>query len=91
MTSTGSHRRRPHQGRLRERPVRGRASPGPAAHHGREHSVVRRAPGFDIPEFLAAGPRELLVAASDIPSRETSCARLTRVTPSHLLAHLNPS
>jgi hypothetical protein len=30
-------------------------------------SVVRRAPGFDVPEFLAAGPREVLVAASDVP------------------------
>lgn len=28
-------------------------------------SVVRRAPGFDVPEFLAAGPREVLVAAED--------------------------
>lgn len=30
-------------------------------------SVVRRAPGLDVPEFLAAGPREVLVAASDVP------------------------
>jgi hypothetical protein len=30
-------------------------------------SVVRRAPGFDVPEFLAAGPRDVLVAASDVP------------------------
>jgi hypothetical protein len=30
-------------------------------------SVVRRAPGFDVPEFLAGGPREVLVAASDVP------------------------
>ena len=30
-------------------------------------SVVRRAPGFDVPEFLAAGPREVLVAAADVP------------------------
>ena len=29
--------------------------------------VVRRAPGFDVPEFLAAGPRDVLVAASDVP------------------------
>jgi len=31
------------------------------------NSVVCRAPGFDVPEFLAAGPREVLVAASDVP------------------------
>jgi hypothetical protein len=30
-------------------------------------SVVLRAPGFDVPEFLAAGPRDVLVAASDVP------------------------
>ena len=30
-------------------------------------SVVRRAPGFDVPEFLSAGPRDVLVAASDVP------------------------
>jgi len=29
-------------------------------------SVVRRAPGFDVPEFLAAGPREVLVTVSDV-------------------------
>jgi hypothetical protein len=31
-------------------------------------SVVRRAPGFDVREFLAAGPRDVLVAASDVPA-----------------------
>jgi hypothetical protein len=30
-------------------------------------SVVRRAPGFDVPEYLAAGPGHVLVAASDVP------------------------
>jgi hypothetical protein len=30
-------------------------------------SVVRRAPGFAVPEFLAGGPRHVLVAASDVP------------------------
>ena len=30
-------------------------------------SVVRRAQGFDVPDFLAAGPRDVLVAASDVP------------------------
>ena len=33
-------------------------------------SVIRRAPGFDVPEFLAAGPRHVLVAASDIAVAE---------------------
>ena len=31
------------------------------------NSVVRRAPGFDVPEFLSAEPREVLVAAADVP------------------------
>jgi hypothetical protein len=30
-------------------------------------SVLRRAPGFDVPEFGTAGPRDVLVAASDVP------------------------
>jgi hypothetical protein len=30
-------------------------------------SIVRRAPGFDVPEFLAGGPRHVLVVASDVP------------------------
>ena len=27
-------------------------------------SLVRRAPGFDVPDFMAGGPREILVPAS---------------------------
>ena len=27
-------------------------------------SVLRRSPGFDVPDFLAAGPRDVLVPAS---------------------------
>ncbi len=30
-------------------------------------SVIRRAPGFDVPDFIAAGPRDVLVAAADVP------------------------
>jgi hypothetical protein len=29
-------------------------------------SLVRRAAGFDVPDFLAAGPREILVPASGV-------------------------
>jgi hypothetical protein len=29
-------------------------------------SVLRRSPGFDVPDFLAAGPRDILVAASGV-------------------------
>ena len=31
-------------------------------------SVLRRAPGFDVPDVLAAGPRDVLVAASGVPT-----------------------
>ena len=43
-------------------------------------SVVRRAPGFDVPEFLAAGPRHVLVAASDVPVAQDA---LREVDPPH--------
>lgn len=29
-------------------------------------SSLRRSPGFDVPDFLAAGPRDVLVAASEV-------------------------
>ena len=29
-------------------------------------TLVRRSAGFDVPDFLAAGPRDLLVDASDV-------------------------
>jgi hypothetical protein len=28
--------------------------------------LIRRTAGFDVPDFLAAGPRELFVRASDL-------------------------
>jgi hypothetical protein len=46
-------------------------------------SVVRRASGFDVPEFLAAGPREVLARRLTSLSRETFCARSTRVSAGH--------
>ena len=30
-------------------------------------SMLRRAAGFDVPDFLAAGPREILVAEESAP------------------------
>ena len=34
-------------------------------------SLVRRSGGFDVPDFLASGPRDILVAASGVePARE---------------------
>jgi hypothetical protein len=47
-------------------------------------SVVRRAPGFDVPEYGTAGPRHVLVAASDLPvARE--------VLPENDLGEPNPT
>ena len=31
-------------------------------------SLIRRAAGFDVPDFMAGGPREVLVAASGAPT-----------------------
>jgi len=30
-------------------------------------SLIRRAPGFDVPDFMASGPREILVPATGLP------------------------
>jgi zinc-ribbon domain len=40
-------------------------------------SMARRAPGFDVPDFLAAGPRDILVPESGVQAaRETLTAPL---------------
>ena len=31
------------------------------------HSFLRRSPGFDVPEYLASGPRDVVVRGSDAP------------------------
>ena len=33
-------------------------------------SIAQRAPGFDVPDFLAAGPRDVLVAAHDVATAQ---------------------
>ncbi len=40
-------------------------------------SMQRRARGFDVPDFLAAGPRDILVPASGVPAARDAlgCAR----------------
>ena len=54
------HEGRAGQGRLRPQPGRGRADPGPAAGGGHPQ-LPERSAGFDVPDFLAAGPRDVLV------------------------------
>lgn len=50
-------------------------------------SVARRSGGFDVPDFLAAGPRDILVAASgedvarDVLKTDTEPARLREREP----------
>jgi hypothetical protein len=39
-------------------------------------SVIRRAAGFDVPDFLAAGPRDILVAASGVDVARDALAQL---------------
>jgi hypothetical protein len=39
-------------------------------------SVIRRAAGFDVPDFLAAGPRDILVAASGVEVARDVLAQL---------------
>jgi hypothetical protein len=46
-------------------------------------SVVRRAPGFDVPDFLAAGPRHVLSPGPTSPSRKKCCARSSRLRAGH--------
>jgi hypothetical protein len=60
-------------------------------------SVLRRSAGFDVPDFLAAGPRDVLVPASGVPTaREvllqaeviSGAEEAPAVRPLHLLAGL---
>ncbi len=42
-------------------------------------SLMRRSGGFDVPDFLAAGPRDILVPASGAEAaRRASCAPAAR-------------
>jgi hypothetical protein len=54
-------------------------------------SVVRRAPGFDVPEFLAGGPRHLLVAASDVPVAHDVLREVTQVSPRSVAVRCRPA
>ena len=45
-------------------------------------SVVKRNAGFDVPDFLAAGPRDILVAASGAEVAQDVLARLPTTSQS---------
>ena len=38
-------------------------------------SMLRRSPGFDVPDMLAAGPRDVMVPSAAMMRRATSCSR----------------
>ena len=40
-------------------------------------SVLRRTAGFDVPDFLAAGPRDVLVPEAGVATPETCCSSPT--------------
>ena len=62
-------------------------------------STLRRTRGFDVPDMLAAGPRDVLVPASGTAPRATSCWRpISSVTiraaetpPSRVLPSCSPA
>jgi hypothetical protein len=61
-------------------------------------SLIRRAAGFDVPDFMASGPREILVPASGAQAagdvlletgiRNPAAARATTARPARLIAGL---
>jgi hypothetical protein len=63
-------------------------------------SLMRRPAGFDVPDFMAAGPRELLVARSgleaarevllqnDIPASQAATVRVSSPRATRVLAFL---
>lgn len=52
-------------------------------------SLQRRAPGFDVPDFLAAGPREILVPASGAEAAREALLLAESVEPDGLSAELD--
>jgi Putative prokaryotic signal transducing protein len=54
-------------------------------------SAVRRSAGFDVPEFLAAGPRDILVSPSDRQSATELLAAQPEVEPPSEPAEEPPS
>jgi len=44
-------------------------------------SVLRRSPGFDVPDFLAAGPREILVPESGVPTAREVLLQAELISP----------
>jgi hypothetical protein len=44
-------------------------------------SVLRRSAGFDVPDFLAAGPRDVLVPESGVPTAREVLLQAELITP----------
>ncbi len=45
-------------------------------------SLLRRSPGFDVPDFLAAGPRDVLVPASGVSTAREVLLEAELISPS---------
>ena len=47
-------------------------------------SVVRRSAGFDVPDYLAGGPRDVLVAESAVPAARDMLLEADLAPPEHV-------
>ena len=52
--------------------------------------MVRRNQGFDVPDFLAAGPRDILVAASGVDVARDVLREAAPETPAQLRTERRP-
>jgi hypothetical protein len=53
-------------------------------------SVLRRSPGFDVPDFLAAGPRDILVPESGAPTAREVLLQAELISPARAEATVRP-
>lgn len=53
-------------------------------------SVLRRSAGFDVPDFLAAGPRDVLVAESGAPTAREVLLQAELIDPGQALPSVAP-
>ncbi len=53
-------------------------------------SVLRRSPGFDVPDFLAAGPRDILVPESGVPTAREVLLEAELISPTGPRAVISP-
>jgi hypothetical protein len=54
-------------------------------------SVLRRSPGFDVPDFLAAGPRDILVPESGVTTAREVLLQAELISPNPVRATVAPA